>query len=74
MCTASALRAAGFAPLPLPGGRAPDDETDCFAARDVAAGEEITDDYGQYENPAYYVELCRQYDVEWAGRVAELYE
>ncbi len=60
--------------LPLPGGRQPDDDTDCFAVRDIAVGEEITDDYGQYENPAFYVELCRHYDVEWAGRVAELYE
>lgn len=74
LATASALRERGVPVLPLPGGRAPDDETDCFAARDIEPGEEITDDYGQYENPPFYVELCRQYEVEWAGRVAELYE
>ncbi len=74
LATASRLAELGVAVLPIAGGRQPDDDVDCFAARDIAAGEEITDDYGQYENPAFYVELCRQYDVEWAGRVAELYE
>lgn len=74
MCTATRLKELGIAVLPLPDGRAPDDETDCFAARDIEENEEITDDYGQYENPEYYVALCKEYNVEWAGRVAELYE
>ncbi len=74
MATATRLKELGIPVLPLPGGRAPDDEMDCFAVRDIEEGEEITDDYGQYENPDYYVALCKEYNVEWAGRVAELYE
>ena len=37
------------------------------------AGEEIIDDYGTYENPEWYVDLCKEHEVTWAGRVAELY-
>ena len=72
MTTAAKLAARGL-PVLL-AGRAPDDSADCFAARDILEGEEITDDYGEYENPEFYVELCREHGVEWAGRVAELYE
>lgn len=46
----------------------------CFALRDIEAGEEITEEYSTYHNPAWYIELCKEYGVEWAGKVAELYE
>jgi hypothetical protein len=74
MGTSSKLKELGVVVLPLPGDREPNDDTDCFASRDIEEGEEITDDYGEYQNPEYYVSLCKQYNVEWAGRVAELYE
>ena len=71
MCTATDLRLRGFDIVPI--GREPHDDWDCFAARDVAVGEELTDDYSKYANPEWYVELCKQYGVEWAGLVAEKY-
>jgi len=43
------------------------------ALRDLSPGEEIVDNYATYSNPEWYVDLCKEYDVEWAGRVAELY-
>eukprot|EP00299_Pterocystis_sp_00344_P012014 c5703_g1_i3.p2 GENE.c5703_g1_i3~~c5703_g1_i3.p2 ORF type:complete len:175 (+),score=43.63 c5703_g1_i3:48-572(+) len=45
-----------------------------FARRDIQEGEELTDDYSFYENPEWYVNLCKQYNVEHAGLVAELYK
>ncbi len=49
MATAETLRRRGVVVVPF--GRDPIDELDCFAGRDVAVGEEITDDYSAYENP-----------------------
>jgi len=43
------------------------------ALRDLSRGEEIVDNYETYSNPDWYVDLCKEYDVEWASRVAELY-
>lgn len=34
-----------------------------YASRDIEAGEELFDDYGRYEYPAYFVELAREYNV-----------
>ena len=34
-----------------------------YAARDIAAGEELLDDYGQYEYPEWFSTLCREYGV-----------
>ena len=43
------------------------------ASRDLYHGDELTDNYGTFDNPEWYIELCQQYDVEWAGKVSELY-
>mmetsp|Transcript_50230 Transcript_50230/g.98471 ORF Transcript_50230/g.98471 Transcript_50230/m.98471 type:complete len:578 (+) Transcript_50230:70-1803(+) len=51
---------------------APDDRT-WIAARDLKAGDEIVDNYSQYENPQWYIDLCKKYEVEWAGLVSERY-
>ena len=44
------------------------------ASRDLVPGDEIVDDYGTFENPKWYIDLCKEYGVEWAGLVAELYQ
>ena len=44
------------------------------ASRDLFPGDEIVDDYGTFDNPKWYVDACKEYDVEWAGQVAELYQ
>ena len=50
------------------------DRDACFALRNIHAGEELLDNYGTYDNPDYYVQLCSKYDVESAEIVAEKYD
>ena len=35
---------------------------DTVALRDIAAGEELLEDYGRYEMPDWYVRLCAEYE------------
>ena len=44
-----------------------------YALRDINAGEEITDDYSAYDNPSWYLELCKVYNVESAKDCAKKY-
>ncbi len=46
----------------------------CWSVRDIYPGEELLDSYKAYETPEWYLELCRQYNVESSLDVAEKYE
>jgi hypothetical protein len=34
-----------------------------FAKRDIAAGEELTENYAEYDCPQWYVDICKKYKV-----------
>ena len=40
------------------------DSLSSYALRDLAAGEELLDDYGTYEYPVWLVRLCKEYQVD----------
>lgn len=40
-----------------------DDWDSTYAARDIQCGEELLDDYGAYEYPQWYLDLCAKHDV-----------
>lgn len=46
----------------------------CYAMRDILAGEELVDNYSYYDNPQWYLDLCKKYDVKSAKDVVELYD
>ncbi len=45
-----------------------------FATRAILEGEELLDDYGTYEKNPEYERLCREYQAESSGEVAEIYQ
>lgn len=51
-----------------------DDNQCCYAVRDIRAGEELVDNYAYYDNPPWYLELCKKYGVESAKDVVEKYD
>ena len=53
--------------------RVEDDGRTWVAVRDLAAGEEIVDDYGTFYSPQWYIDLCNENDVESAQEVADRY-
>lgn len=59
---------------PLPTGQVPYVYNACVALRDIVAGEELLEDYGEFHNPEWYAVLCEQYDTESAACVASKYE
>ena len=40
-----------------------DDWDSTYASRDIQCGEELLDDYGAYEYPQWFLDLCAKYDV-----------
>jgi hypothetical protein len=50
-----------------------DDNTSCYAGRDIKAGEELTDNYLLYGVPDWYLKICKEYDVESSKDVCEKY-
>jgi hypothetical protein len=50
-----------------------DDNTSCYAGRDIKAGEELTDDYSLYGVPDWYLKICKEYSVESSKDVCEKY-
>jgi Pyridoxal-dependent decarboxylase, C-terminal sheet domain len=52
---------------------APGSDSSWVATRDLEVGEEITDNYATFDNPPWYVEICRARGVEWTGYVADQY-
>lgn len=58
---------------PLPAGQRVYLYNACVALRDIAAGEELVENYHEFHNPAWYVHLCREYGVESAEAVAHTY-
>jgi hypothetical protein len=40
-----------------------------FATREIMIGEELTDDYTEYDSPAYYENLCAAYGVQSTNSV-----
>jgi hypothetical protein len=48
-----------------------DDNSSCWAGRDIKAGEELTDDYSLYGVPDWYIKLCKEYSVESSKDVHE---
>ncbi len=51
-----------------------DGHTCCYAKRDIRAGEELVDNYADYDNPQWYLDLCKKYNVESAHDVVEKYD
>lgn len=50
-----------------------DNEKGCFASRDIEPGEEILDNYSLYSTPQWYLDLCKEYNVESSKDVCDLY-
>lgn len=51
-----------------------DDNQCCYAVRDIRVGEELVDNYSAYDNPQWYLDLCKKYNVESARDVVEKYD
>lgn len=50
-----------------------DDNSSCWAGRDIFAGEELTDNYSLYGTPTWYINICSEYGVESSKDVCEKY-
>jgi hypothetical protein len=50
-----------------------DDMNSCWAGRDIKKGEELTDNYSNYCVPCWYIDICKEYDVETSKDVYERY-
>ena len=50
------------------------DNVNTYAKRDIAAGEELLDDYGVYDTFDWYEAICSEYGVESLAVVAEKYD
>ena len=45
-----------------------------YASRDILPGDEITEDYSDYESLDFYEDLCKEYNVESASVCAKKYK
>ena len=49
-----------------------DHSNDSYALREIADGEELTCDYSGFDNPQWYQQLCKRYEVLTTDEVVQL--